>query len=77
MPPSTPKASDIRPTGAIAKWSEEDFVRTLRTGTRPDDTQLKAPMPWQAIAQMSDTEMKALYLYLKAPSTDRAALSQR
>lgn len=77
MPPGTPKATDLRPTGVMAKWSAQDFDNALRHGVRPDGTQLQAPMPWQATAQMSETEMKALYLFLKAPGTDRSALSQR
>jgi mono/diheme cytochrome c family protein len=76
MPPGTPNASDIRRDGAIAKWSEEDFTRALRQGRRPDGTELRAPMPWRATAQMTDVEMKALYLYLERP-TDQAKLSQR
>ena len=47
------------------------------TGKRPDGSDIKSPMPWQATAQMSEIEMKALYLFLKAPPADRAALSQR
>ena len=47
------------------------------TGKRPDGSDIKSPMPWQATAQMSEVEMKALYLFLKAPPADRAALSQR
>lgn len=76
MPPGTPKASDIRRTGAIAKWSEEDFDRALRHGRRPDGTELKEPMPWRATAQMSPTEMKALYLFLKGPE-GREVLTKR
>ena len=77
MPPGTPHAADIRRTGAIASWSEADFDRALRHGKRPDGSDIKSPMPWQATAQMSEVEMKALYLFLKAPPADRSALSQR
>lgn len=76
MPPGTPKAADIRRDGVIAKWSEEDFTRALRHGKRPDGSDINQVMPWKATAQMSDVEMKALYLYLKRPA-DQATLSQR
>lgn len=77
MPPGTPKATDIRRTGAIANWNEADFTNALRHGRRPDGSELKAPMPWQATSKMTDVEMKALYLFLKSPPADRAVLSQR
>lgn len=70
MPPGTPPASDIRPTGAMSKYDEESFTFALRHGMKPDGTELKAPMPWQATRQMNDTEMKALYLFLKQPPRD-------
>lgn len=76
MPPGTPKATDLRPSGPLAKWSEADFEQALRHGYRPDGTMLQEPMPWRATAQMTDTEMKALYVFLKQP-TNRAELSQR
>lgn len=75
MPPGTPSAADIRRDGAIASWSEEDFTRALRHGKRPDGSDINPVMPWKATAQMSDVEMKALYMYLKRPN--QAALTQR
>lgn len=56
---------DISSTGKSARWTDEQFYQTLRTGKRPDGTELKAPMPWQMTAAFSDTEMRALRLYLK------------
>lgn len=76
MPPGTPKAADIRRDGAIAKWSEEDFTRALRTGKRPDGSDINQVMPWKATAQMSEVEMKALYMFLKRPA-DQTAVTQR
>ncbi len=57
---------DISSTGQSARWSDEQFFQTLRTGKRPDGTELKAPMPWQMTAAFSDTEMRALRVYLKS-----------
>lgn len=57
---------DISSTGRSALWTDEQFFQTLRTGKRPDGTELKAPMPWQMTAAFSDTEMRALRVYLKS-----------
>jgi len=47
-------------------WTEEMFIRTLRTGrhmgvSRP----VMPPMPWQGYAQMTDEDLKAIYAYLR------------
>ncbi|HEX8395251.1 MAG TPA: cytochrome c [Longimicrobium sp.] len=49
----------------LGAWSEDDFIHALRTGRRPDGTELRAPMPWKATSQMTDTEIRALWQYLK------------
>jgi hypothetical protein len=48
-------------------WTEEMFVRTLRTGrhwgtSRP----ILPPMPWQNAAQMTDEDLKSVYAYLRS-----------
>jgi mono/diheme cytochrome c family protein len=66
-PPGFPIPQNITPdtvTG-IGKWSEGDFVRTIRTGKRPDGTGLKPEMPWRAFSEMSDDELHAIWLYLR------------
>jgi len=52
----------------IGNWSEEQFIKCLREGklkgmdaTRP----LLPPMPWQNFSKMSDTDLKAIFAYLK------------
>ncbi|MCE5232681.1 MAG: cytochrome c [Xanthomonadaceae bacterium] len=67
LPPSFPKAANLTPDPAtgLGKWSEADFVHTLRTGKRPDGTALDPFMPWRNLAQMNDTEMAALWAYLR------------
>lgn len=51
----------------IGIWTEEIFVKTLRTGrhwgvARP----ILPPMPWQNYSQMSDEDLKAVYAYLRS-----------
>jgi cytochrome c553 len=48
----------------IGKWSEEDFVRTLATGFRPDGTPLRFPMG--PIPELDEEELRAVYAYLRS-----------
>lgn len=55
-----------RETG-IGAWSEKDFIQTMRTGRhlgvgRP----VLPPMPWQSVGALPDTDLRALFAYLKA-----------
>ncbi|HWA09387.1 MAG TPA: cytochrome c [Opitutaceae bacterium] len=65
-PPDWPPAANLTPhsDGHLSKWSEADFVATLRTARRPDGTELNPVMP-RAFGQMNDTELKALFAFLK------------
>jgi mono/diheme cytochrome c family protein len=59
------KTSNITPdpeTG-IGKWSEDEFVRLLRFGVRPDATVIVYPM--QPFPELSDAEARAIYAYLR------------
>jgi cytochrome c553 len=57
---------NLTPGGEIAFWSEEQFMATLRTGVTPDGRALGESMPWPYFGQMTDDEMKALWLYLQS-----------
>lgn len=48
-------------------WTEEMFIKTLRTGrhwgvARP----ILPPMPWQNYAQMKDEDLRAIFAYLRS-----------
>lgn len=64
-PPDWPPAADLTRAGRVGTWSEADFVRALREGVRPDGTRLSDVMPWRSTRAMTDTELGALYLYLR------------
>lgn len=55
------------PETGIGKWRTDDFVQTIRTGKhlgvgRP----VQPPMPWPAFARLNDTDLKAIFAYLKS-----------
>jgi len=65
--PNMPVVANITPhdTG-IAKWTQADFIRAMREGRRPDGTAINEAMPWKSFRKMSDTELKALWDYLRS-----------
>ena len=66
-PPNWPQAANLTPhaDARIAKWSEADFISTVRTAKRPDGTELHPVMP-RVFGQMNDVELKAIYSYLRS-----------
>ncbi|MCA9917592.1 MAG: cytochrome c [Anaerolineales bacterium] len=63
--PAAPPAPNITPGGSVQAWTEEDFFVAMQTGITPSGHQLSDFMPWQALAQMNDTELQAIWLYLQ------------
>jgi len=50
----------------IGSWSEDDIVRALQTGKRPDGTTLNPPMPWPNFAYMTNKDVHSVAKYLKS-----------
>ncbi len=57
---------NLTPGGELASWTEADFINTLRSGMTPAGKTMNPEMPWPYFGQMSDEELKALWLYLQA-----------
>ena len=70
--PGAPLPPDITPA-ALGSWSEEDFVKVMRTGVRPDGRELHKFMPWQIFKRMTDDELHALWLVLRSAPPRAAA----
>ncbi len=52
----------------IAEWTEESFIQAMRTGKhqgQPNGRDILPPMPWQNMAQMTDSDLKAVWAYLR------------
>lgn len=59
--------SNLTPDSAtgIGRWTEEDFVRTIRTGVNPDGDDVHSFMPWRQFRRMTDDDLRAIYAYLR------------
>ena len=75
-PPGSPLPPNLTPAGNLVRWSEQDFVRALREGVRPDGTRMNDAMPWRFIGRMSDDELHALWLYLQSVPARQPATTQ-
>ena len=58
-------SANITPTG-LGEYDDEQLEHIIRTGERPDGTRLHPVMPVWGYAQMTDEDMAAVILYLRA-----------
>jgi len=66
-PASMPVPANLTPAAdGLGRYDEEQFITMLRTGKRPDGTTINEFMPWKVYGNMTDTELKALYLFFKS-----------
>ncbi|HEU4378808.1 MAG TPA: cytochrome c [Hyphomicrobiaceae bacterium] len=59
-----PNLTPDKETG-LGAWSEDDIVRAVRTGSRPDGRMLAPAMPWHSYAALTDKDARDLARYLK------------
>ena len=52
-------------TGLEERYDEASFIRTMRTGQKPEGEALLPPMPWPNYARMTDEDLKSLWAYLQ------------
>jgi mono/diheme cytochrome c family protein len=67
-PPDWPAAANLTPGegSALARYPSADaFMAMLRSGQRPDGSAVSPVMPFGSLKEMSDTDVRALYLHLK------------
>ena len=51
----------------IGSWTEEVFIKALRTGKdMGEGRDILPPMPWPSIGQSTDADLKAIFAYLKS-----------
>jgi mono/diheme cytochrome c family protein len=67
LDPGMPAGPNLTPSGELGGWSEADFIQVMRTGVSPDGDKLSPEfMPWGRYANMTDEELKSLWLYLQS-----------
>nr|WP_255581710.1 c-type cytochrome [Cupriavidus sp. AU9028] len=65
-PPDWPPAADLRPGAAMSRYdTAERFVSMMRSGRRPDGSEVSRVMPFDTLSRMSDTDLTALWLHLR------------
>jgi len=77
-PPAWPPAARLAPGkgSALNRYPTPDaFIAMFRTGHRPDGSAISSVMPFGSLRQMNETDVRALYAYLK--SVPETTLAQR
>ncbi len=59
--------SNLTPDSAtgIGRWTEAEFIQTIRTGVNPQGDSLNPFMPWHQNRRMTDEDLRAIYRYLR------------
>jgi len=70
-------ASNLTPdpaTGLGNRYNEASFITTMRTGRKPNGTQIQPPMPSDVYQNMTDDDLKAIFAYLRTIEPIRNAV---
>ncbi len=54
------------PKAGIGNWSEEDFIRAMRHGRRPDGANYYPAFPYPSYTKIADNDLKDLFAYLRS-----------
>ncbi len=60
----------------IGAWSDEEIMRAIREGIRPDGTIIGPPMPIISYRDMSDSDVKAIVAYLRTVAPVRNSVPE-
>ena len=67
-PPDWPPAANLTPGegGAMARYDTADkFIAMMRTGKRPDGTEVSKVMPFMSLRNINDTDLNAMHAFLR------------
>jgi mono/diheme cytochrome c family protein len=53
------------PQAGIGRWSEQDFVRAMREGRRPDGAHYFPAFPYPSFTRINDQDLRDLWAYLR------------
>ena len=55
------------PVTGLGSWTAEQFIKTMRTGRHLGvGRALLPPMPWEDLGVLSDSDLKAIYAYVRS-----------
>lgn len=76
--PGKPASANLTPhdTG-LGQWSEAEFLHLMHTGKRPDGSAVDPLMPWPVYDKMTETELRALWTYLRTVPSVQGAVAKR
>ena len=61
------------PQAGIGRWSEQDFIRAMREGRRPDGAHYFPAFPYPSFTRINDQDLRDLWAYLRVlPQSSRA-----
>lgn len=67
LAPGFPPVPDISAKGAAGRWTEAEFIKTIRSGKTPEGKILrKEYMPWQNMQNFTNEELTAIYTFSKS-----------
>ncbi len=52
-------------TGLKKRYTEASFIKTLRTGKKPEGEDLLPPMPWALYKALTDEDIRSIWAYLQ------------
>ena len=61
-------AANLTPDAAtgLGQWTEQQFIAALKTGRHVGASRpILPPMPWPALSQMTDADLKSIFAYLR------------
>jgi mono/diheme cytochrome c family protein len=62
------------PQAGIGRWSEQDFIRALREGVRPDGAHYFPAFPYPSFTKIVEQDLRDLFAYLRGlPPSSRAS----
>ncbi|MBI3918013.1 MAG: cytochrome c [Betaproteobacteria bacterium] len=62
------------PAAGIGRWSENDFMRAMREGVRPDGAHYFPAFPYPSYTKISDADLRDLWAFLQSiPPSGRAS----
>jgi mono/diheme cytochrome c family protein len=53
------------PQAGIGQWKEEDFIRAMRHGRRPDGANYFPAFPYPSFTKIADADLRDLFAYLR------------